>query len=85
MPACPSQTFAHFTPQQFASLERKAQASGIPIKGNTGSGSTLGGQFTWNYDPSAQQLTITVLQPPFLMNCESATARIKAMVEGISA
>ena len=85
MSACPPQTFSNFTPQQFASLEKKAQGAGIPIQGNTGIASTFGGQFNWTYDPAAQQLKITVTQTPFLMNCESVNARIKAMVEGIPA
>jgi hypothetical protein len=85
MSACPSQTFSNFTPEQFASLEQKAQGAGVPIQGNTGTASSFGGQFVWNYDPAVQQLTITVTQTPFLMNCESVNARIKSLVEGILA
>jgi hypothetical protein len=85
MSACPSQTFSNITLGQFANLEKKAQAAGIPIQGDSGAASKFGGHFTWNYDPAAQQLTITVTETPFLMNCESVNARIKALVEGIPA
>jgi hypothetical protein len=85
MSACPSQTFANVTPPQFANLEKKAQESGVPIKGNSGSASTFGGHFTWNYDPATQELTITVTQPPFLMNCESVNAKISSLVANITA
>jgi hypothetical protein len=81
MSACPSQTFSNVTPDQFASLEKKAQDSGVPIQGNSGTASKFGGHFTWNYDPATQQLTITVTQTPFLMNCESVNARISSLVQ----
>jgi hypothetical protein len=73
------------TPEQFASIEKKAQESGVPIVGNSGAASKLGGHFTWIYDPATQELTITVTEPPFLMNCESVNARIKALVANITA
>jgi hypothetical protein len=85
MPACPSQTFANITPEQFANIARKAQESGVPINGNSGAASKLGGHFTWIYDPTTLELTITVTEPPFLMNCESVNARIKALVANITA
>ncbi|MGA9668695.1 MAG: hypothetical protein WBQ94_05770 [Terracidiphilus sp.] len=80
MPACPAQTFSNITPERFASLEKQAQASGVPIQGNNGTGSKFGGQFAWNYDPATLELTITVTQTPFLMGCESVNARIAALV-----
>ena len=85
MSACPSQTFANVTPVQFASIEKKAQESGVPIVGNRGAASKLGGHFTWIYDPATQELTITVTEPPFLMNCESVNARISSLVQSIIA
>jgi hypothetical protein len=85
MAACPPQTFSGLTPEEFASLEKKAQGAGVPIQGNAGTASSFGGQFAWTYDPAARQLTITVTQAPFLMNCESVNSRIKTLVEGINA
>jgi hypothetical protein len=84
MPACPAQVFSNITPEKFVSLEKQAQASGIPIEGNSGSASKFGGQFTWNYDPVTLQLTIAVTQPPFLMSCESVNARISALVTNLA-
>ncbi len=85
MSACPAQSFANVAPEQFAVLQKKAQASGIPLNGNSGTASSFGGQFEWHYDPATRALTITVTQPPFLMNCESVNARIGALVQGVLA
>ncbi|MGA2649716.1 MAG: hypothetical protein ABSF28_04310 [Terracidiphilus sp.] len=85
MSACPAQSFANVAPNQFALLQQKAQASGIPLEGNSGAASSFGGKFEWNYDPATQALTITVASPPFLMNCESVNARIGALVRGVLA
>jgi hypothetical protein len=85
MSACPSQTFPNVTPEHFATIEKKAQGAGVPIQGNAGTASSFGGEFTWTYDPAASQLTITVTQTPFLMNCESVNGRIKSLVESILA
>ena len=85
MSACPSQTFANVTPEQFATMQQKAQASGIPIEGNSGTASKFGGHFQWNYDPTTQSLTITVTSPPFLMSCDSVNARISALMQEVLA
>jgi hypothetical protein len=85
MSACPAQCFANVTPEQFAILQKKAQASGIPLEGNSGTASSFGGRFEWEYDPAKLAFTITVIQPPFLMNCESVNARIGALVQGVLA
>ena len=85
MPECPALSFANVRPDQFAVLQKKAQASGIPLEGNSGTSSSFGGRFEWKYDPATLALTITVIQPPFLMNCESVNARISALVQGVLA
>ncbi|MGA2848196.1 MAG: hypothetical protein ABSE46_04300 [Terracidiphilus sp.] len=85
MPACPAQSFANIAPEQFAALQRKAQASGVPLEGNSGAASSFGGRFEWNYDPATREFTITIIQPPFLLNCETASARISAMVQSVLA
>jgi hypothetical protein len=85
MSACPAQSFANVTPEQFAALQKKAQSSGIPLNGNSGNASSLGGKFEWSYDPTTLALTITVTSPPFLMNCESVNARISALVRDVLA
>jgi hypothetical protein len=85
MSPCPSQTFSNVTPEHFATIEKKAQSAGVPIQGNSGTASSFGGQFAWTYDPAARQLTITVTQTPFLLNCESVNTRISALVAGILA
>jgi hypothetical protein len=85
MPACPAQNFANITPDQFAALQKKAKASGILMDSNSGIASSFGGSFEWNYDPATLAFTITIIKPPMMMNCESAIARISAMVRGVVA
>jgi hypothetical protein len=85
MPACQAQSFTNVAPEQFAALQKKAKASGIPMDGNSGIGASFGGRFEWHYDPAALALAITVIQPPFAMNCESANTRISAMVQSVLA
>lgn len=85
MSACPSQSFANVAPEQFALLQQKAQGSGIAINGNSGTASSFGGKFEWNYDPTTLALTITVTSTPFLMSCESVNTRIGALVQEVLA
>jgi len=58
MSACTAQRFTDVTSRQFAPLQTKAQASGIPLDGNSGSGSSFGSKFEWNYDPTTPAFTI---------------------------
>jgi len=55
------------------------------MDGNSGIASSFGGSFEWNYDPATLAFAITVIKPPFAMNCESANARIGAMVRSVVA
>jgi hypothetical protein len=84
MSACPTLTFSNITPENYAQLVKKAQESGVPLQGHSGTGSSFGGHFEWNYDPASLILTITVTHPPFLMGCESVNARIAAMVTSLA-
>ena len=63
----------------------KAFTSGIRLDGNSGTASSFGGSFEWNYDPATKAFTITINKPPMMMNCESANARISAMVQSVLA
>lgn len=84
MSECPTLTFSNITPEKYALLVKKAQDSGVPLEGNSGTGSSFGGHFAWNYDPATLILTITVTHAPFLMSCESVNSRITAMVTSIA-
>jgi hypothetical protein len=84
MSACPTLTFSNVTPEKYALLVKKAQESGVPLHGNSGTGSSFGGHFEWNYDPTTLVLTITVTKTPFLMSCESVNARIMAMAASLA-
>jgi hypothetical protein len=85
MPPCLPLSFENVSPIQFAALQKKAFTSGIRLDGNSGTASSFGGSFEWNYDPATKAFTITINKPPMMMNCESANARISAMVQSVLA
>ncbi|MGA2217304.1 MAG: hypothetical protein ABSG51_04410 [Terracidiphilus sp.] len=85
MPPCPPQAFSNITPKQFTALAQKAREQGLPFQGNSGTGSSFGGQFSWNYNPATLELKISVTQPPVFLTCESVSARISAVVQSVVA
>jgi hypothetical protein len=82
MAPCAEQVFSNLTPDQFACLAAKGEAAGIPISGNSGTASKLGGKVTWTYDPDAQRLTVQCLNTPFLTSCDTVNAKIQELVKG---
>jgi hypothetical protein len=81
MAPCAAQVFNNLTQDQFNCLAAKAKAAGLPISGNSGTVSKLGAKVTWTYDPTAQQLTIQVLQTPIFMGCGDVNSKIHGIVE----
>jgi hypothetical protein len=63
-------------------LQKKAQANGINLSGNSGTASKFGVEVAWNYEQTAQKLTFQCLSTPFFMRPEDLCAQIEAMVKG---
>jgi hypothetical protein len=74
------QVFKGVTPEQYARLVEKANASGLELTGNSGTASKLGVEVAWTYLPDAQQLTIQCLKAPFFMKTSDIDAKIQTLV-----
>lgn len=72
--------FPNVTPTQFAQLQVKAQASGLPINGVSGSGSHEGVDFAWNYDVNGDTLTVTLKDKPLFVSWGFIEAKLKAAI-----
>lgn len=85
MAGCDIQTFSGITLAHFASLLHKAQSTGISISGKSGSASRDGITITWNYDPSAQVLTIQCTDKPVFLGCGVITSQIRDLIDNCTA
>jgi hypothetical protein len=74
------QLFHNISPTQFAVLQQKASAAGIPISGNSGSAAKMGVEVAWNYSPDAQQLSIQCLKTPFFISAADVNQKIHGLV-----
>jgi hypothetical protein len=83
--SCAKQTFTGLTPDQFAALAAKANASGLALSGNVGQASKSGFKVTWNYDPTAEVLEIQCVSAPFLVPCSTINGRIHDLVDSVIA
>jgi len=81
MPPSPPQVFSGITPEEYAKLTAKAQASGIDIGGESGTASKFGVEIEWNYSPITQELIFRCLRTPFFVDAEDVHARIAAVVK----
>jgi hypothetical protein len=75
------QVFSGITPENYATLIKKAQAAGLSLSGNSGTASKFGVEVAWNYSVEAQQLTIQCLGTPFFVKSEEVNAKIQALVK----
>jgi len=79
-PSAP-QVFQGITPEQYAHLVAKAKASGFDLNGNSGTASKFGASIAWNYNPTAQELTLQCLKAPFFMSSNDINARLQSLVK----
>jgi hypothetical protein len=82
MSDCAAQTFTSITSDQFNCLVLKAQANGINISGNSGTASKDGITITWNFDPTAETLTLQCTGKPFFVSCGTINSEIHTLVDG---
>jgi hypothetical protein len=74
------QLFNNISPAQFAVLQQKAGAAGIPISGNSGSASKMGVEVAWNYSPESGQLSLQCLKTPFFISASDVDQKIRDLV-----
>jgi hypothetical protein len=82
MAGCPAQHFTGITPEVLACLQAKGAAAGLPLAGDTGHATTMGVTIRWNYDPTAQTLTIECTEAPFFVPCSTIAQKVKDLIEG---
>jgi hypothetical protein len=75
------QVFTGITPDQYARLVERAKVAGIDLNGNSGTASKFGAQISWNYAPTAQELTLQCLKAPFFMSAADINARLHTLVK----
>ncbi len=81
MAQSPPQVFSGITPENYATLMQKANASGLALNGNSGTASKYGVEVAWNYSPETQELSLQCLHTPFFVKPESVYAKIQALVK----
>jgi hypothetical protein len=74
------QLFHNISPAQFAVLQQKAAAAGIPISGNSGSASKMGVEVEWTYSPESKQLSLQCLKSPFFISVSDVNKKIHDLV-----
>ena len=82
MGSCAAQTFTNITSDRFAAIQQKAAQSGINITGNSGQTNQQGFTFSWQFDPTAQTLTIQCLDHPFFAPCGTINGKIHDLMDG---
>jgi hypothetical protein len=80
MAGCDPQTFTGITQDQFNSLIQKAVAAGIQISGNSGSAEQSGVTIAWDFDPTAQTLTLHCTGKPFIVPCGTVNSKMHDLV-----
>ena len=80
MNGCPPMTFDGLSPDRYQQLLAKAQTQGLQITGDSGSTSYQGIDFTWNYDPAAQILTLECTNKPFFVPCSMIEQKVRSVL-----
>ncbi len=80
VPNCPAISLTDVTADKYQALLATAQAQGLNLSGEQGSTTYQGMDFTWNYDPSAQSLTIQCTEKPIFIPCSMIESRIRALI-----
>jgi hypothetical protein len=85
MGTCAAQVFSGVTQQRFDCLAQQAGTAGIAISGNQGQTVVNHGivsvQISWNFDPTAQTLTLQYLNPGFLAPCDKVNGMLHQLVD----
>jgi hypothetical protein len=80
MSTCPPISFDGVSATQYATLLQTAQSQGLNLVGESGSTTYQGMDFSWNYDPAAQTLTIQCTAKPIFIPCSMIEAKVRSVV-----
>lgn len=83
MSACATQTFDHVTPAAWNCLVQKAASYGIAISSAPSGQATKDGfTVSWNYNSTAQTLSIQCVDSPWWAPCSTINGKIHDLVDG---
>ena len=74
-------TITNYAVDRFARLQTTLMSKGLKLSGNDGEVKDFGADVTWNYSPSTEILTLTVLHGPHLKNFDDFCSQLKSWVE----
>jgi len=77
------QVFSRVTAAQYAKLMEKANAAGVPMRGNVGRATKMGVEVEWNYSEEKQELVLTCLNTPFFVSADDVNTKLHALVSEI--
>lgn len=82
MGGCAAQVFSNVDSARFERLTAKAQTEGMNIAGNSGTATEGKITVTWDYDPTAQTLTLQCTDSPFYLGCGFINSNIHSLIDG---
>ena len=74
------QVFHGITPETYARLIQKANASGMALNGTSGTASKFGVEVAWNYSAELQQLTLQCLKSSLLFRAQDVDEKLQSLV-----
>lgn len=75
-------TITNYAPDRFARLEATlASKTSLKFVGYSGEAKKFGADVKFNYDPTAQTLTLDILHGPHLHNFDAFCAELKSFIE----
>jgi len=80
MSTCPAIRLQGITQEKYATLVSTAQSQGLALTGQTGNTSFQGMDFFWEYDPSAETLSIQCTGKPIFVPCSMIESRIRSLM-----
>ena len=81
MSACAMLSYNNVTSAAWQCGVAKAAQYGVQITGNSGSATASGFTIAWNYNPSAQTLTLQCTDSPWWAPCSTINSHINDAVE----
>ena len=82
MAGCEAKIFANVTREILECFSESVEgAFGLALSGDEGSASAMGTTLQWNYDSTAQQLTLTCAAKPIFLSCDDIYGHLGKMIE----
>ncbi len=80
---CDPVIFHGITPELWAALETQVRAAGIDVEHDQGIAHVGPADIRWDYEPTAQLLTVQCLKKPWIVSCTAVNAKIQDLFHEI--